>query len=351
MAKVPRSRSATTAAATPTPAPKGSPKAPPATPAAVGRVKTPKAPKTATGKRLDPELLRSAEERAYAGLRARHGLNGDAKRAVKGKQPAAAQRLPQQMTADRQLLAYEPPDTAFTRSDPWRVLRIMGEYVEGFDKLATVQRGVTIFGSARTSPRDPLYKAAVETGRLLAEAGFTVMTGGGPGIMEAGNKGARLGGGRSIGCNIELPFEQHANPHIDEVINFRYFAVRKTMLVKYSQAFIIFPGGFGTLDELFEALTLIQTGKIRNFPVVLVGTKFWSGLIKWLKTMVAEPGMIALSELDLMVITDDPHEAVQAVLTAAAASHGMRLPAVDHDLPSLASTLVDRPRNGGGKRR
>ncbi len=347
MAKAPRSRSRPPAATPRTTAGSGPAKRP-APPSAKGPLA--KAPKTASGKRLDPELLRSAEERAYAGLRARHGLNGDAKGAS-GRKAKTALRPPQQMTADRQLLAHEPPDTAFTRSDPWRVLRIMGEYVEGFDKLATVARGVTIFGSARTKPSDPLYKAAVETGRLLAESGFTVMTGGGPGIMEAGNKGAKLGGGKSIGCNIELPFEQHANPYIDEVINFRYFAVRKTMLVKYSQAFIIFPGGFGTLDELFEALTLIQTGKIHNFPVVLVGTKFWSGLIKWLRAMVAEAGKIALSDLDLMVITDDPHEAVQAVLTAAAASHGMRLHAGEHELPSPASSVLERPRNGGGKRR
>jgi uncharacterized protein (TIGR00730 family) len=336
MAKAPRSRSAKSAAARRPPASKGAATPKPSKASA-------KTPKTATGKRLDPELLRSAEERAYANLRARHGLNGDAKRVAKGKPTAAPVRAPQQMTADRQLLAYEPPDTTFTQTDPWRVLRIMGEYVEGFDKLATVSRGVTIFGSARTSPRDPLYKSAVETGRLLAEAGFTVMTGGGPGIMEAGNKGAKLGGGRSIGCNIELPFEQHANPYIDEVINFRYFAVRKTMLVKYSQAFIIFPGGFGTLDELFEALTLIQTGKIRNFPVVLFGTKFWSGLIKWLRLCVAENGKIALSDLDLMVITDDPHEAVQAVLTAAAAEHGMHLPTADRGLPVRASSVAAPP--------
>jgi uncharacterized protein (TIGR00730 family) len=307
-------------------------------------------PKTAGGKTLDPELLRAAEERAYAGLRARHGLNGGAKRVAKGgtrgkggkagTAGTAPEKLPQQMTADRQLLAPEPADSAFTRSDPWRVLRIMGEYVEGFDKLATVTRGVTIFGSARTPVTDPHYKAAVQVGRLLAESGFTVITGGGPGIMEAGNKGAQAGGGRSIGCNIELPFEQHPNPYIDEVINFRYFAVRKTMLVKYSQAFIIFPGGYGTLDELFEALTLIQTGKIRNFPVVLFGKKFWSGLVRWLRNCVAETGKISHDDLDLMVITDDPREAVQAVLTAAAAEHGMHLPTPERLLPARATSVL-----------
>ena len=169
-------------------------------------------------------------------------------------------------TEDEKLLGSSPSRVDFTRTDPWRVLRIMSELIEGFDTLAGIDKGVSIFGSARTGPDDPQYQAAQETARLLAEAGFAIITGAGPGIMEAANKGAREGNGRSIGCNIELPFEQGSNPYVDTVIEFRYFFIRKLMFVKYSSAFIIFPGGFGTLDEAFEALTLIQTGKIYEFP-------------------------------------------------------------------------------------
>ena len=163
------------------------------------------------------------------------------------------------VTEDEKLLQQAGRFDDFTRTDPWRVLRITSEFIEGFDTLASVQKGVTVFGSARTGPDDPQYHNATEVARLLAEAGFAIITGAGPGIMEAANKGARLGHGKSIGCNIELPFEQGANPYVDTLVNFRYFFVRKTMFIKYSVAFIIFPGGFGTLDELFEALTLIQT--------------------------------------------------------------------------------------------
>ncbi len=157
----------------------------------------------------------------------------------------------------------------FTLTDPWRVFRIMSEFVEGFDELSHIPPSVAIFGSARTKPEDPTYQAAVETARLLAKAGFGVITGGGPGIMEAGNKGAQDGDNCSIGCNIELPFEQGSNPYLDISLDFRYFFVRKTMFVKYAEAFIIFPGGFGTMDELFEALTLIQTKKVSHFPVII----------------------------------------------------------------------------------
>jgi hypothetical protein len=195
-------------------------------------------------------------------------------------------------------------------------MRIMGEFIEGFDTLATVDKGVTIFGSARIGPEDRQYRAAEEVARLLARAGFAVITGAGPGIMEAANKGAYLAGGRSIGCNIELPFEQGANPYVDTLINFRYFAVRKTMFIKYSVAFIIFPGGFGTLDELFEALVLIQTGKIYQFPVILFGRYYWAGLIRWLQSRVLRERKIAPGDLDLMLLTDDPAEAAQAVITA-----------------------------------
>jgi uncharacterized protein (TIGR00730 family) len=297
-------------------------------------------PRTAGGKRLDPQVMRSAELSAQAGLRDRLGANGKAFIAQLNSAPAKSPGRRGTMTADRALLRRTEPNTDFLQSDPWRVLRIMGEYVAGFERMADVGRAVTIFGSARTPKTDPHYAAAVEVGRLLAEAGFTVITGGGPGIMEAGNKGARAGGGRSIGCNIELPFEQDPNPYLDEMIEFRYFAVRKTMLVKYSQAFVIFPGGYGTLDELFEALTLIQTGKVRNFPVVLFGTRFWSGLIRWLRSTVAERGKISPADLDLMVVTDDPHEVVQAIVTAAAADMGVQLHSDDHALPPSAGQVA-----------
>jgi uncharacterized protein (TIGR00730 family) len=220
-------------------------------------------------------------------------------------------------TEDERLLESPGPETPqadFTRSDPWRVFRIMGEFVEGFDTLASVGRAVAVFGSARVPPDNPQYLEAERTARLLAEAGFGVVTGGGPGIMEAANKGAKEAGGLSIGCNIELPFEQGTNRYVEVSINFRYFFVRKTMFVKYSQAFIIFPGGFGTLDELFEALTLIQTGKIRNFPVILFGTDYWSGMLDWLRrTMLAE-GKISAEDLELLVVTDSPEEAVRVIL-------------------------------------
>ncbi len=205
---------------------------------------------------------------------------------------------------------------AFTRSDPWRVMRIMSEFVEGFDALAEVQKGVTIFGSARTGPDDPQYVAAQETARLLAVQGFSILTGAGPGIMEAANKGAKQGGGHSVGCNIELPFEQGANPYVDTLVNFRYFFVRKTMFIKYSNAFIIFPGGFGTLDELFEALTLIQTGKIYQFPVILFGRHYWAGLVRWITSRLVGEGKISPGDLDLLLLTDDPAEAAQAVIDA-----------------------------------
>src|SRR5580765_6701937 len=175
-------------------------------------------------------------------------------------------------TQDEQLLESPRPDE-FTHTDTWRVFRIMGEFVEGFDELATLSRGVSIFGSARTSPTEADYQVAQETAALLAHAGFSVITGGGPGIMEAANRGAFEAGGISVGCNIELPFEQKPNPYQTLALKFKYFFVRKMMFVKYSEAFVIFTGGFGTLDELFEALTLIQTRKIRDFPVVMYGTR------------------------------------------------------------------------------
>ncbi|MEO8576039.1 MAG: TIGR00730 family Rossman fold protein [Gemmatimonadales bacterium] len=219
-------------------------------------------------------------------------------------------------TEDEKLLQQPAPGLDFTRTDPWRVLRIMGEFIEGFDTLASVDKGVTIFGSARVSPDDAHYKAAEKVASLLAEAGFQIITGAGPGIMEAANKGAHLAGGRSIGCNIELPFEQGANPYVDTLVNFRYFFVRKTMFIKYSVAFIIFPGGFGTLDELFEAITLIQTGKIYQFPVILFGRRYWAGLLRWLQARVLAERKISPGDIDLMILTDDPAEAAHAVIAA-----------------------------------
>ena len=223
------------------------------------------------------------------------------------------------LTEDEKLLQTQPDSEAFTRSDPWRVMRITSEFVEGFDALSGVSKGVTIFGSARTGPDDPQYKAAQEVARLLGKAGFSIITGAGPGIMEAANKGAQEGGGHSVGCNIELPFEQGANPYVDTLVNFRYFFVRKTMFIKYSNAFIIFPGGFGTLDELFEALTLIQTGKIYQFPVVLFGRHYWAGLLRWIQSRLVGEGKISEGDLDLLLLTDDPAEAARAVIDAHAA--------------------------------
>jgi uncharacterized protein (TIGR00730 family) len=208
-----------------------------------------------------------------------------------------------------------PEQRLFTHSDPWRVLRIMGEFVEGFDALAELGPAVTIFGSARVREGHDHYAAAVETARLLAQAGLAVITGGGPGIMEAGNRGAQEGKGPSIGLNIELPFEQGVNAYVELGITFRYFFVRKTMFVKYSQAFIIFPGGFGTMDELFESLTLIQTGKVKNFPVILVGTNYWQGLIDWLRETMLADGKIAAADLDLLHLVDSP-EAVRDIVLA-----------------------------------
>jgi uncharacterized protein (TIGR00730 family) len=220
-------------------------------------------------------------------------------------------------TEDEKLLSREGetlPSRDVTQ-DAWRVFRIMGEFVEGFDTLARLGPAVSIFGSARTKPGDHHYKAAQETARLLAREGFAVITGGGPGIMEAANRGASEGGGDSVGCNIELPFEQGMNAYVKTAVNFRYFFVRKTMFVKYAEAFIIFPGGFGTMDELFEALTLIQTGKVRNFPVVLFGRDYWQGLLDWLNNTMAANGKVLETDLKLLVVTDSPEEAVQVVVS------------------------------------
>ena len=221
-------------------------------------------------------------------------------------------------TEDERLFSVPPlqqPERRFISSDPWRVLRIMGEFVEGFDTLAGVSSGVTFFGSARTAPDDPHYKAATETARLLSAAGFSIITGGGPGIMEAANKGASLAGGPSLGLNIELPFEQGTNEFVDTAMHFHYFFVRKTMFVKYSIGFVVFPGGYGTLDETFEALTLIQTGKIKHFPVFLVGSVYWSGLLAWFSETLLAAGTITPGDLQLFTVTDDLAEVVRGLRT------------------------------------
>jgi uncharacterized protein (TIGR00730 family) len=219
-------------------------------------------------------------------------------------------------TEDEQLLestARNPDPTEFLHTDPWRVLRIQGEFVQGFDTLAHIGAAVTIFGSARVTEDDPMYAAARDLAARLTRRGFAIITGGGPGIMEAGNRGAKEAGGISVGCNIELPFEQGMNQYVDVAVNFRYFFVRKMMFVKYAEAFVIFPGGFGTLDELFEALTLIQTGKIHNFPVILFGSDYWNGLFEWIThTMLAE-GKISRDDLKLVVITDSTEDAAQII--------------------------------------
>ena len=295
---------------------------------------TRRGPRTATGKRADPKLLAEAargsqeglKERTEAGHRAAGRTppsEGPARKAggATSKVVDESIRSAYRAETEDEKFLQAPGDRGtsivdFTRTDPWRLMRIQAEFIEGFDTLASVKRGVSIFGSARTDPADPQYAAAREVSRLLAEAGFSIITGAGPGIMEAANEGAKLGGGPSIGCNIELPFEQGANPYVETLINFRYFFVRKTMFIKYSNAFVIFPGGFGTLDEAFEALTLIQTGKISQFPVILMGRHYWAGLIRWLQSRVLGERKISPGDLDLLLLTDDPQEAANAVIAA-----------------------------------
>jgi uncharacterized protein (TIGR00730 family) len=204
----------------------------------------------------------------------------------------------------------------WVHTDPWRVLRIQSEFVEGFGLLAELPAAVSVFGSARTPREHPEYEAAREIGGALARAGFAVITGGGPGTMEAVNRGASEAGGVSVGLGIELPFEQKLNDWVDLGINFRYFFARKTMFVKYAQAFVIMPGGFGTLDETFEALTLVQTGKVTRFPVVLYGTAYWQGLVDWLRSSVVPGGKIAKADLDLLHVTDDVDEVVEHIVAA-----------------------------------
>jgi uncharacterized protein (TIGR00730 family) len=221
-------------------------------------------------------------------------------------------------TTDQRLLDRRGPSD-WVHTDPWRVLRIQSEFVEGFGLLAELPRAVSVFGSART-PRDhPHYAAGVAIGAALAQAGYAVITGGGPGAMEAANRGASEAGGLSVGLGIELPFEQDLNEWVDVGIAFRYFFVRKTMFVKYAQAFVILPGGFGTLDELFEALTLVQTRKVTRFPVILFGSAYWAGLLDWIRGTLAETGTINAADLDLITVTDDIGEVMSVIQAADAA--------------------------------
>jgi uncharacterized protein (TIGR00730 family) len=237
---------------------------------------------------------------------------------LRGGEPDAATHG---STTDQRLLDKRGP-TDWVHTDPWRVLRIQSEFVEGFGLLAELPRAVSVFGSART-PRDhPHYAAGVAIGAALAQAGYAVITGGGPGAMEAANRGASEAGGLSVGLGIELPFEQDLNEWVDVGIAFRYFFVRKTMFVKYAQAFVILPGGFGTLDELFEALTLVQTRKVTRFPVILFGSEYWAGLLAWVRGTLAETGTINAADLDLITVTDDIAEVMEVIQAADSARRG-----------------------------
>lgn len=205
----------------------------------------------------------------------------------------------------------------WVHTDPWRVMRIQSEFVTGFGALAELGPAVSVFGSARTKPHDPVYELGCRVGAALVDAGYAVITGGGPGAMEAANKGALDAGGTSVGLGIELPFEAGLNEFVDLGVNFRYFFARKMMFIKYSQGFITMPGGFGTLDELFEALTLVQTGKVTRFPIVLMGADYWSGLLHWLRASAQEHGTISPQDIDLVQVTDDVDEAVQIIHASA----------------------------------
>src|SRR5712692_5036546 len=235
------------------------------------------------------------------------GRRGIAARRRAGRLVVPSEQAP----ADRSLLERSAIEELSHHADPWRVLRILSEFVEGFDALNAVGPAVTVFGSARSHPNDPYYIAGRKLVEALANRGFAVITGGGPGIMEAVNRGCHEAGGLSVGCNIELPQEQSLNKYVDLGVEFRYFFVRKNMFVKYARGFVIFPGGIGTLDELFESLTLAQTGKIEQLPIVLYGTSYWKGLIDWLEDVVLSAGAIAADDLKLLSFTDDPDEAAE----------------------------------------
>lgn len=219
----------------------------------------------------------------------------------------------QASTFDQRLLE-SGADHEWQHADPWRVLRIQGEFVAGFDALSKLPKAVTVFGSARTTPEDESYQLGVEVGRKLAEHNYAVITGGGPGIMEAANRGAHEAGGLSVGLGIELPHEQGLNEYVDLGLNFRYFFARKTMFLKYSQAFICLPGGMGTMDEFFEVMCMVQTGKVTNYPIVLMGTEYWSGLLEWMDNTLAASGYINEGDRELFLLTDDPDEAISHII-------------------------------------
>jgi uncharacterized protein (TIGR00730 family) len=268
----------------------------------------------------------------------------------------APRRTEDERMLDRQLPA-EPVAKAaelgaFTHTEAWRVLRIQGEFVAGIDSLAEIGAAVSVFGSARFAPTHPMYAISRRLGQLLAEAGFAVITGGGPGLMEAANRGAQEAGGTSIGLNIELPFEQKSNPYTNLSVDFRYFFVRKTMFVKYATGFVIFPGGFGTLDELFESLTLVQTHKIHRFPIILFGKSYWSGLLDWIMTTVLEEGAISREDLNLLIVTDSVEEARDMLVDCYHSrcwstwkhSVGAR---IDADPPGAPATAIDPAKAAG----
>jgi uncharacterized protein (TIGR00730 family) len=241
----------------------------------------------------------------------------------------------QATTTDQRLL--DTRGTAdWVHTDPWRVLRIQSEFVEGFGLLAELPRAVSVFGSARTTPEEPAYRTGEALGAAFARAGYAVITGGGPGVMEAVNKGASQAGGISVGLGIELPFEQRLNDWVDIGVNFRYFFARKTMFVKYAQAFVVLPGGFGTLDELFEALTLVQTRKVTSFPVILMGTEYWRGLLAWLREQPVATGRISGPDLDLVRCSDDVDEVVDIVVASG-------LERADNDRPMDRAGAAEAP--------
>ncbi|MGH2444778.1 MAG: TIGR00730 family Rossman fold protein [Candidatus Limnocylindria bacterium] len=250
-------------------------------------------------------------------------------------------------TEDQKLLRSHEPFPGFQETDTWRTLRIMGEFVEGFDALAEVGPAVTIFGSARVGRRNRYYGAARRLAAALVKEGFAIITGGGPGIMEAANHGAKDAGGVSIGANIELPFEQGLNEYVDLGMEFRYFFVRKVMFVKYAEGFVIFPGGFGTLDELFEALTLIQTGKVEHFPVVLYGRDYWEGMMQWIRDKPLYEEKISPQDLDLVTITDDIDEACEAIARSHRSRHLGQKEAASRDATAEAVTDAAEGKGAG----
>jgi uncharacterized protein (TIGR00730 family) len=257
-----------------------------------------------------------AEEVPLPRYRVAMAVNPDVRRRMRRQGPATlrGKAIPQTTTDQRLLDRRGPSDWVHT--DPWRVLRIQAEFIEGFGLLAELGKAVSVFGSARVKPGSAEYNLAADIGTGLADAGYALITGGGPGIMEAVNKGAVGAGGVSVGLGIELPLEQGLNDYVEIGIEFRYFFVRKTMFIKYSQAFVVMPGGYGTLDELFEAVTLVQTGKITKFPIVLVGIAYWSGLMSWVKSHLLAEGKISPGDPELFHLTDDPAEVVRIIVEA-----------------------------------